>query len=86
MSATHAKLEPGNNALLEEPFVASMRDVGAMAPLAQLVGKAIFDLDQSDTEQASSDGDYYRGAVWADWQKRMEEYKQEIGRLASILE
>ncbi|MCZ8292404.1 MAG: ParA family protein [Hylemonella sp.] len=79
------RLEPVSPNLLSEPFVASIRDVGPMAPVAQLVGKAIFDINQKDTELASSDGDYYRGAVWGEWQKRMAEYQAEIEKLAAIL-
>lgn len=79
------RLEPAMPSLLSEPFVASIRDVGPMAPVAQLVGKAVFDIDQKDTELASSDGDYYRGAVWSQWEKRMEEYQSEIAKLADIL-
>ena len=80
------RLEPEQPQFLNNPFVASIRDVGAMAPVAQLVGKAIFDLSQQDTVLASSDGDYYRGAVWGDWAKRMTEYQDEIAKLASILD
>lgn len=80
------RLAPASEKLMVEPFVASIRDVGAMAPVAQLVGKAIFDIAQQDTELASSDGDYYRGAVWGDWKKRMEEYQAEIQKLATVLE
>ncbi len=79
------RLDPASPQLLSQPFVASIRDVGPMAPVAQLVGKAIFDIDQKDTELASSDGDYYRGAVWGEWVKRMDEYNAEIAKLAAIL-
>ncbi len=79
------RMEPIFPQLLSDPFVASIRDVGSMAPVAQLVGKAIFDIGQKDTELASSDGDYYRGAVWAEWQKRMDEYQAEIAKLAAIM-
>jgi len=79
------RLEPVIPELLSNPFVASIRDVGPMAPVAQLVGKAIFDIDQKDTELASSDGDYYRGAVWGEWVKRKDEYQAEIAKLAAIM-
>ena len=79
------RLKPSSPQLLSQPFVASIRDVGPMAPVAQLVGKAIFDINQKDTELASSDGDYYRGAVWGEWVKRMDEYSAEIAKLAAIL-
>ncbi|MBJ7312157.1 AAA family ATPase [Rugamonas sp. CCM 8940] len=75
------RLIPLTPALEEEPFVASIRDVGPMAPVAQIVGRAIFDISQADTVHASSDGDHYRGVVWGDWQRRMEEYKVEIGKI-----
>ncbi|XHH29631.1 hypothetical protein WIW49_01895 [Xanthomonas euroxanthea] len=74
-------MKPANQSALSQPFVASIRDVGPMAPVAQMVGKAIFDIGQRDTELASSDGDYYRGAVWADWVDRMREYKEEICKI-----
>ena len=79
------RLLPAAPELLIEPFIASIRDVGPMAPTAQLVGKAIFDISQPDTEYASSDGDYYRGAVWGEWQKRMVEYQAEIAKIATLL-
>lgn len=74
-------IKPARSGLHSDPFVASIRDVGPMAPVAQMVGKAIFDIAQQDTELASSDGDYYRGAVWTDWVQRMAEYKAEIARI-----
>ena len=79
------RLEPLSPELLAQPIIASIRDVGPMAPVAQLVGKAIFDINQKDTELASSDGDYYRGAVWGEWVKRMDEYSAEIAKLAATL-
>lgn len=74
-------LLPASPALWANPFVASIRDVGPMAPVAQMVGKAIFDIAQHDTDLASSNGDYYRGSVWADWVSRMQEYKEEIAKV-----
>lgn len=78
-------LRPASPEIKAQPFVASIRDVGPMAPVAQMVGKAIFDIAQRDTELASSDGDYYRGAVWSDWVTRMEEYETEIGKIFSAI-
>jgi hypothetical protein len=57
-----------------------------MAPVAQIVGRAIFDISQQDTVHASSDGDYYRGVVWSDWERRMDEYKTEVGKIISSME
>lgn len=86
LKGSGARLEPNNPDLLQTPFVASIRDVGPMAPVAQIVGKAIFDIAQQDTVHASSDGDYYRGAVWGDWVQRMHEYKVEIAKIAAAME
>jgi cellulose biosynthesis protein BcsQ len=86
LSGVGKKLLPSKLDLLGNPFVASIRDVGPMAPVAQIVGKAIFDVSQQDTAYASSNGDYYRGFVWEDWQARMEEYKSEIAKIALAME
>lgn len=80
------RLKPSSHRLLDDPFIASIRDVGAMAPVAQIVGKAIFDISQQDTAHASSNGDYYRGAVWDDWKGRIAEYKDEIAKIAAAME
>jgi chromosome partitioning protein len=80
------KLKAKKINLLDKPFVASIRDVGPMAPVAQMVGKAIFDVAQQDTVYASASGDYYRGIVWGDWEKRKLEYKVEISKIAAAME
>lgn len=80
------RLEPKVPSLKTNPFVASIRDVGPMAPVAQMVGKAIFDINQNDTALASSDGDEYRGVVWGNWKDRMQEYETEICKIASAME
>jgi len=86
LSGVGKKLRPYKAGLMDNPFVASIRDVGPMAPVAQIVGKAIFDVAQQDTVYASSNGDYYRGIVWEDWQTRMAEYKLEIAKIAVAME
>ena len=81
LSSTSQRLKVADASLLKEPFVASIRDVGPTAPVAQIVGKAIFDVEQKDTIHATSSGDYYRGVVWAGWVDRMTEYKSEIEKI-----
>jgi cellulose biosynthesis protein BcsQ len=85
LSSKSKKLAAQSPGLIRAPIVASMRDVGPLAPVAQLVGKAIFDLDQRDSEYASADGDYYRGAVWQTWERRKNEYQAEIAKIAQAL-
>lgn len=72
--------------LKTDPFVALIRDVGALAPTAQLVGKAIFDITQEDTALASSDGQTYKGAVWASWEHRKTEYMDEVSKISQVIE
>lgn len=69
----------------DAPYTASIKDVAVLAPVAQLFGRAIFDIEQEHTKEASSDGRMYYGTVWEPWLKRMEEYKAEIEKIAEAL-
>jgi chromosome partitioning protein len=66
-------------------FIASIKDVGPLAPTAQMVGRAIFDIRQEDSEKASSTGYKYYGVVWANWVERMNDYKDEMAKIAAAL-
>lgn len=68
------------------PFVAEIRDVGPVAPVAQMFGRAIFDVQQEHTAQAAGGGQQYYGAVWENWEARMTEYRAEMAKLANVLE
>lgn len=67
------------------PFTASIKDVAVLAPIAQLFGRAIFDIEQEHTKEASSDGRMYYGSVWEPWTVRMKEYKTEIQHIAQAI-
>ncbi|MFB1480965.1 ParA family protein [Corallococcus sp. RDP092CA] len=69
----------------KQPFVANIRDVGTLAPVAQMFGRAIFDVRRQDTSEASTTGEPYGGVVWQGWQKRMKEYQKEIKHMAEAL-
>lgn len=69
----------------DHPFTASIKDVAVLAPIAQLFGRAIFDIDQEHSKEASSDGRMYYGSVWAPWEMRMNEYKKEIENIAQAI-
>ncbi|TKB44704.1 ParA family protein [Thalassotalea mangrovi] len=71
---------------LKKPYVASIKDVAVLAPVAQLFGRAIFDIEQEHTKEASSNGQMYYGSVWQPWKDRMEEYKAEIQKIAEAFE
>ena len=72
-------LDPSN------PYVATIRDVGPLAPVAQMFGRAMFDIDQAHTKEASTTGQMYYGSVWQPWADRMSEYKLEISRIAAAM-
>jgi hypothetical protein len=69
----------------KEPFVASIREVGPLAPVAQMFGRAIFDVRQEHTKEASTTGAMYYGTVWQPWLDRMKEYKEEVAKIARTL-
>lgn len=70
---------------LNNPYVASIKDVAVLAPIAQLFGRAIFDIQQEHTKEASSDGQMYYGTVWRPWLAKMKEYKNEIAKVAEAI-
>lgn len=70
---------------LSDPFVANIRDVATLAPIAQIFGRAIFDVKQEHTKEASTTGDQYRGIVWKEWEKRMREYQEQIEAIVGVL-
>lgn len=72
-------LDPAN------PYIATIRDVGPLAPTAQMFGRAMFDIQQEHTKEASTTGQMYYGSVWQPWVDRMGEYKAEIGKIASAM-
>lgn len=70
---------------LTHPYTASIKDVAVLAPISQLFGRAIFDIEQEHTKEASSDGRMYYGTVWQPWVDRMKEYKAEIAKIAEAI-
>lgn len=69
-----------------DPFVCSIENIGQLAPVSQMLGKAIFDLKQEDTSLASSSGAQFYGNVWAPWQKKITTYKSEVAKIAKLIE
>lgn len=67
------------------PYIATIRDVGPLAPVAQMFGRAIFDIQQEHTKEASTTGQMYYGTVWDPWKERMDDYKDEIKHIADAM-
>ena len=66
-------------------YVASIKDFGGLAPVAQIVGKAMFDLDEDDTVLASAQGNAWTGVALGSWMDRAAEYGTEIAKLAEVV-
>lgn len=77
--------EPKDGFDLKDPYVASIKDVAVLAPIAQLFGRAIFDIEQEHTREASSNGQMYYGSVWEPWVTRMAGYKEQIALVAESI-
>lgn len=69
-----------------KPVVAQIENLGPAAPLAQMLGKAIFDISQEDTRHASSSGQMFYGAVFDPWRERIKNYKKEVGKIAKAIQ
>lgn len=70
---------------LKDPVIAQIENLGPVAPLAQMLGKAIFDISQEDTKHASSSGQMFYGAVFQPWAERICSYKVEVAKLAKVI-
>jgi chromosome partitioning protein len=60
-------------------------DFGSLATLMQEYGKAIFQIEQSDTKIITDSGYPWAGATWTDAKRRMEKFKQKFEELAQRL-
>lgn len=76
---------PLGKGLKSSPYIAKIKDVGPLAPTAQMFGRAIFDLQKAHSEYASSTGQKYYGAVWQTWEDRKEDYQREMKRIAGAV-
>lgn len=68
-----------------DQYVATIRDFGGLAPVAHIVGKAIFDLSRDDTKFASAEGGAWQGVALTSWLERASEYGSEIERIAEVV-
>lgn len=68
-----------------DQFIATIRDMGPLAPVSQMFGRAIFDIQREHTKEASTTGSTYRGTVWDEWEDRKKEYLDEIKKISRSL-
>ena len=73
------------NVTAEMPYVTFIQDMGTLTPVAQMYGRAIFDIKQEHTVAASPSGEQYYGVVWDNWVQRMAEYEERIHQIAQVI-
>ena len=69
----------------ENPYIATIRDLGQLSPVAQMFGTAMFDIKQEHTKEASTTGQMFYGSVWTPWVQKMTEYKKEIEHISQAM-
>jgi len=67
------------------PYVTNIQDVGVLAPVAQMFGCAIFDIQQEHSAEASTTGNRYYGVVWENWVERMRDYEARLLEVAEVV-
>lgn len=77
------RIKPGPKLDRDQPFIATIEDVGPLASISLIFGRAIFDVDM-DLVVKASDG-AYADLVWHNWEERREEYREEIRKIAGAL-
>lgn len=78
-------MRPASGLDMSNPYIAIIRDLGSLAPVAQMFGRAMFDIAQEHTKEASTTGQAYSGSVWQQWVDKMAEYKAEIAKIAAVM-
>lgn len=66
-------------------YISNIKDFGPLGAVAQLNGKAIFDLDQEDTKKASASGSQWTGVALASWLERAKKYNEGIEKISGAL-
>ncbi|WP_157660162.1 ParA family protein [Burkholderia ubonensis] len=77
---------PKSGFIKRDPIIAQVENLGPLAPVSQLLGKAIFDITQEDTRHASMNGQVFYGAVFEPWADKIERYEGQMKKLARALE
>lgn len=65
--------------------VATIDDVGPLAPISLAFGRAIFDVEKENIAEISKGEADYADLVWQNWEDRMESYREEIKKIAEAL-
>lgn len=71
---------------LDSPYIAQIKNVETLAPVAQMYGRAMFDLEQGHTKAITKSGQPYYGKDWLGFKRRMKSYEEQIGNIAAVVD
>lgn len=66
-------------------YISTITDFGPLGVVAQISGKAIFDLDKDDTKLISASGSPWAGVALESWLARASNYKVGVGKIAAVV-
>lgn len=70
----------------KKAIASEIPDFNQLAPLMQEVGKAVYNLEQSDTARITRSNTPWVGNNWSQAQRRMADYRKRFARIAEIAE
>lgn len=62
----------------DDSVAAEIPDFNQLAPLMQLVGKAVFNISQEDTARITESGRQWMGNNWTEAERRMKDYRERL--------
>ena len=66
-------------------YISTIKDFGPLGVVAQITGKAIFDLNRDDTTLTSATGNPWSGVALDSWEERAGSYEAEIDKIAAVV-
>ncbi|MFQ2892449.1 ParA family protein [Aeromonas caviae] len=78
-------IEISKNLNKRDPFVCAIENIGQHAPVSQILGKAVFDLEKADTAYASINNTQFNGNVWTAWNNKTLKYAEAIKKIAEAV-
>jgi len=74
-----------NRVYTDGVYISNISDFGPLGAVAQISGKAIFDLDKEDTMLISASGSPWAGVALESWLNRARNYKEGIEKIAAVV-
>jgi chromosome partitioning protein len=84
-SIVNSKIIPKDDRVYQDIYISNIQDFGPLGVVAQITGKAIFDLSRNDTAYASASGSPWSGVALNNWLDRVGKYKDGIEKISKVL-